>query len=65
MTPGELMRLLGHFGYVARRRRSGSSHRVYRKPGAPSITVPINVKHLKVAYIVDTIKLLGLEDEDE
>ena len=65
MTPDELIRLLGYFGYVRQPRGGGGSHYVCRKAGAGHLTVPTNVRHLKVAYLVEAIRLLGLEEEDE
>ena len=57
-----LDKLLKLFGYKPKQLRRGSSHYVYRKPGANPITVPYKRPFLKEVYIKHVIKILNLEE---
>jgi predicted RNA binding protein YcfA (HicA-like mRNA interferase family) len=62
MRPEELVALLALYGLQPTRTRG--SHCTC-SDGLRRLTVPLNVKELKKAYIAEAIKLLGLETDRE
>jgi hypothetical protein len=68
ITPDDLKKLLEHFGYAQRKKRSGGSHRYYfTKPGHPPIHFPHPHpgKEVKVCYVRMVAGWLRLEMPDD
>ena len=62
LTFEDVERVLEAFGYSLSS-HSGTSHRVFRKPGGKTITVPIDNGHwVKGVYIQKIVSLLNLEE---
>ncbi len=60
----EIHKVLESYGYTMGSPRSGSSHRTFRKPGQPPITIP---KHepIKRIYIIMVKEAIESEEKDE
>ncbi len=53
--------LLEMFGYIERKRKSGTSHHTFVIPGRNPITVPVHGDKVKRAYIRLIVRELDLE----
>lgn len=61
----ELRKVLEHYGYTMTGPAKGSSHKSFRKPGAPIITIPQD-NPIKKAYVEIVKEVIeGREDSDE
>ena len=61
----ELQKVLEYYGYTMKGPSSGSSHKTFRKPGAPTITIPQN-NPIKKEYVELVKELIdGREEFDE
>jgi len=59
----EVRKVLEVYGYTMGAPRSGSSHRTFRKPGCPSITIPVH-EPIKRIYIIMVKEAIESEDDD-
>ena len=60
----ELRKVLEHYGYTMSGPASGSSHKSFRKPGKPAITIPQH-SPIKRAYVEDVKAIVESEDESD
>lgn len=60
----ELQRVLEYYGYRMQGPGGGSSHKVFRKPGKPPITIPKN-EPIKLNYVKMVKYLIESESEDK
>jgi hypothetical protein len=58
----EVAIVLRYYGYE-RKKGSGTSHRRFVCPGKNPIGFPVSGDRVKRVYLVEIIKLLGLEEE--
>ena len=63
----ELQKILEHFGYSMDGPGGGSSHKTFRKPGAPPITIPKNspIKRTYVEMVRDVVESEENDDEND
>lgn len=54
----DLEKILTHAGYEAVRRKGSHVH--FRKPDAPSFTIPVHNGKVKIVYVKDLLDLLSL-----
>ena len=58
----ELQKVLEHYGYTMYGPARGSSHKSFRKPGKPTITIPQH-NPIKRAYVEDVKAIVESEEE--
>jgi predicted RNA binding protein YcfA (HicA-like mRNA interferase family) len=63
----ELDKILRKAGFVRRQSRKGTSHYVYTKDGADSVTVPFRTPYVLVVYVEEAMEAIGdfFDQEDE
>ena len=60
----EIRKVLEHYGYQMRGPSGGSSHKTFRKPGEPPVTIP-NHTPVKKAYVELVREIIEKEEKDE
>ena len=60
----ELQKVLEHYNYTMRGPTGGSSHRSFRKPGFPTITIPQHSPILR-AYVEKVRDIVEREENDD
>ena len=60
----EIRKVLEHYGYRMQGPSGGSSHKTFRKPGAPPITIPQH-DPVKRAYVELVRDIIEKEENDE
>ena len=58
----ELQKVLEHYGYTMYGPAGGSSHKSFRKPGKPTITIPQH-NPIKRAYVENVKAIVESEEE--
>lgn len=54
----ELEKILIHFGYI--KVRQSGSHSYWRKDDSPFVTIPAHSGKVRIVYVKEIIKLLGI-----
>ena len=60
----EIQKVLDYYGYEMRGPAGGSSHKTFRKPGKPPITIPQH-DSIKRAYVEDVKNMIESEESDD
>ncbi|MBO4608355.1 MAG: type II toxin-antitoxin system HicA family toxin [Lachnospiraceae bacterium] len=60
----DLKKVLEHYGYVMKGSSTGGSHKTFRKPGSPPITIP---RHdpIKAVYVEMVKEIVEREEEND